>query len=144
MLHFVAPKQESPFIYLLYIFNNLFVLNILYNLNAIFTLYIICNLYSVKARPPHVSSSRRLGNQQRTLFNVLCVTEVGFLPTLFLAYVCSPIYSVLRQLGFCRLLCRGSSSPADLQHGRLRSEGGKEHDTFFLPSLSKGLLAQGP
>jgi len=56
----------------------------------------------------------------------------------------APIYWDLRQFGFCRLLCRGSGSPADLQHDRLRSEGGKGHDTFYLPLLSKGLLAQGP
>ena len=46
----------------------------------------------VKARPPHVSSNRRLGNRQSTLFNVLCVTGLGELPTLFILLMCAALF----------------------------------------------------
>ena len=40
-----------------------------------------------------------------TLFNVLCVTGLGSLPTLFILLMCAALFiKHLRQFGFCRLL----------------------------------------
>ena len=45
------------------------------------------------------------------------MTDFGLLPTLFYtAYVCSPIYSALRQLRICRPILEVGGSPEDLQY----------------------------
>ena len=79
-----------------------------------------------------------------TLFNVLCVTALGLLPTLFYtAYVCSPIYSALRQLEICRPILEVGGSPEDLQYSGCYQRVDRDTIHFAYPSLSKGLLMVG-
>jgi len=59
------------------------------------------------------------------------------------AYVCSSHLFVLRQLGICRPLCRGSSSPGDLQYPGYYLKVDRDMIRFTYPSLSKGLLMVG-
>lgn len=99
----------------------------------------------VQAKPPPASSIGRLDIRQSTLFNVLCVTALGLLPTLFYtAYVCSPIYSALRQLGICRPILEVGGSPGDLQYPGYSQRVDRNTIHFTYPSLSKGLLVVGP
>ena len=98
----------------------------------------------VQAKPPPASSIGRLDIRQSTLFNVLCVTALGLLPTLFYtAYVCSPIYSALRQLGICRPILEVGGSPGDLQYPGYSQRVDRNTIHFTYPSLSKGLLMVG-
>ena len=98
----------------------------------------------VQAKPPPASSTGRLGIRQSTLFNVLCVTALGLLPTLFYtAYVCSPIYSALRQLRICRPILEVGGSPGDLQYPGYYQRVDRNTIHFTYPSLSKGLLVVG-
>ena len=72
------------------------------------------------------------------------MTGLGSLPTLFYtAYVCSPIYSDLRQFGICRPFCRVGSSPGDLQYPGYYQRVDRNTIHFTYPSLSKGLLMVG-
>ena len=99
----------------------------------------------VQAKPPPASSIGRLDIRQSTLFNVLCVTGLGLLPTLFYtAYVCSPIYSVLRQLRICRPILEVGGSPGDLQYPGYYQRADRDTIHFTYPSLSQGLLVVGP
>ena len=101
--------------------------------------------FHVQAKPPPVSSIRRLGNRQNTLFNVLCMTGLGLLPTLFLICLCVQlcfieIYGSSDSVGFFveeAALRKIYSIPATIR----RWIG---IDTFYLPTLSKGLLMPGP
>ena len=98
----------------------------------------------VQAKPPPASSIGRLDIRQSTLFNVLCVTDFGLLPTLFYtAYVCSPIYSALRQLRICRPILEVGGSPEDLQYSGYYQRVDRNTIHFIYPSLSKGLLVVG-
>ena len=73
------------------------------------------------------------------------MTGLGLLPTLFYtAYVCSPIYSVLRQLGICRPILEVGGSPGDLQYPGYSQRVDRDTIHFTYPSLSKGLLVVGP
>ena len=66
------------------------------------------------------------------------------LPTLFYtAYVCSPIYSALRQLGICRPILEVGGSPGDLQYPGYSQRVDRNTIHFTYPSLSKGLLMVG-
>ena len=69
----------------------------------------------------------------------------GKTPYTFFLLMCAALFiKHLRQLGFCRLLDpREQLSGQLIQCNRPRSEGGKGHDTFYLPELSKGLLTSG-
>ena len=88
--------------------------------------------------------TNELDIRQSTLFNVLCVTALGLLPTLFYtAYVCSPIYSSLRQLGICRPILEVGGSPGDLQYPGYSQRVNRDTIHFTYPSLSKGLLMVG-
>ena len=57
--------------------------------------------------------------------------------------MCSSHLFVLRQLGICRPLCRGSSSPGDLQYPGYYLKVDRDMIRFTYPSLSKGLLVLG-
>ena len=101
--------------------------------------------FHVQAKPPHVSSIRRLGNRQNTLFNVLCMTGLGLLPTLFLICLCVQlcfieIYGSSDSVGFFveeAALRKIYSIPATIRKWI-------GTDTFYLPARSKGLLIPGP
>ncbi len=72
------------------------------------------------------------------------MTALGLLPTLFYtAYVCSPIYSALRQLGICRPILEVGGSPGDLQYPGYSQRVDRNTIHFTYPSLSKGLLVVG-
>ena len=72
------------------------------------------------------------------------MTALGLLPTLFYtAYVCSPIYSSLRQLGICRPILEVGGSPGDLQYPGYSQRVDRDTIHCTYPSLSKGLLMVG-
>lgn len=64
--------------------------------------------------------------------------------TFYTAYVCSPIYSALRQLGICRPILEVGGSPGDLQYPGYYQRMDRDTIHFTYPSLSQGLLVVGP
>lgn len=94
-----------------------------------YILYILCFHYInylhyiiVQAKPLHVSFRRNLDDQQSTLFKVLCVT-VGIAPQTLFYCLCVqlPLFPFYEQWKICRVLFRGTSSPALYQYVRLHS-----------------------
>ena len=105
---------------------------------------ISCFLSSVQAKPPHVSSTRRLGNRQIHFLTSYVWRIWDRSRHFFELLMCAvPIYWDLRQFGICRHLCRGCGSPGDLQYPGYYQRVDRDMIHFAYPSLSKGLLMLG-
>ena len=98
----------------------------------------------VQAKPPHVSSHRRLGNRQIHFLTSYVWRIWDRSRHFFELLMCAvPIYWDLRQFGICRHLCRGCGSPGDLQYPGYYQRVDRDMIHFAYPSLSKGLLVLG-
>ena len=98
----------------------------------------------VQAKPPHVSSPRRLGNRQiHFLTSYVWRFWDRSLHFFELLMCAAPIYWYLRQFGICRHFCRGCGSPGDLQYPGYYQRVDRDTIHFTYPSRSKGLLVVG-
>ena len=98
----------------------------------------------VQAKPPHVSSPRRLGNRQiHFLTSYVWRFWDRSLHFFELLMCAAPIYWDLRQFGICRHSCRGCGSPGDLQYPGYYQRVDRDTIHCTYPSLSKGLLMVG-
>ena len=98
----------------------------------------------VQAKPPHVSSPRRLGSRQIHFLTSYVWRFWDHSRHFFELLMCAaPIYWDLRQFGICRHLFRGCGSPGDLQYPGYYQRVDRDTIHFTYPSLSKGLLAVG-
>ena len=98
----------------------------------------------VQAKPPHVSSPRRLGNRQiHFLTSYVWRFWDRSLHFFELPMCAAPIDWDRRQVGSCRHFCRGCGSPGDLQYPGYYQRVDRDTIHFTYPSLSKGLLMVG-
>ena len=106
---------------------------------------ISCFLSSVQAKPPHVSSTRRLGNRQIHFLTSYVWRIWDRSRHFFELLMCAvPIYWDLRQFGICRHLCRGCGSPGDLQYPGYYQRVGRDTIHFAYPGFHKDYLLWGP
>ena len=101
--------------------------------------------------PLHRFLCRRAGDSLNNLLRIIEDSTIGkytFLRlmrdgfgisphTFCLAYVCSPIYLDLRQLGFWRHICRGYCSPGDLRYLGYHQKVGRDTMRFAYQRFQK-------
>ena len=106
---------------------------------------IACFLSSVQAKPPHVSSTRILGNRQIHFLTSYVWRFWDRSRHFFELLMCAaPIYWDLRQFEICRHFCRGCGSPGDLQYPGYYQRVGRDTIHFAYPGFHKDYLLWGP